>query len=90
MKKKVHIVVSGLVQGVFFRASAREEANRLGLSGVARNLADGGVQIDAEGEEGSLGKLIDWCRHGPRGARVEGVEVEWADNLEGWSDFRIR
>lgn len=89
MKKRVSIFVNGLVQGVFFRASARREANRLGLFGMARNLPDGGVRIDAEGEEGSLVQLADWCRRGPRGARVEGVQIEWAGDLVGWSEFKV-
>ena len=67
-------VVSGRVQGVFFRASAREEAVRLGLTGHARNLADGTVEVVACGEDAALAQLESWLAHGPPLARVGRVE----------------
>ena len=69
------ILVSGRVQGVFFRASCRDEADRLGLTSSASNLHDGRVEVIAEGDEGALAKLIAWCEHGPPHAQVETVEV---------------
>ena len=66
-------IVSGRVQGVFFRASARREAERLGLNGHARNLADGSVEVVASGEEAALHELEVWLQHGPPPARVERV-----------------
>lgn len=65
--------VSGKVQGVFFRASTRTEAVRLRLSGHARNLADGRVEVVAQGEAAALGELEAWLRQGPPRARVEEV-----------------
>lgn len=69
------ILVSGRVQGVFYRDSCRREADRLGLSGSARNLDDGRVEVIAEGDEGAVQDLIDWCRSGPSHADVDDVEV---------------
>lgn len=68
--------ISGKVQGVFFRASARQKAVELGCSGYAKNLADGRVEVVAIGEPAAVAQLIDWLRLGPPAARVTGVEVE--------------
>ena len=68
--------VSGRVQGVFYRASAREQATRLGLSGYARNLADGRVEVLAVGEPSAVARLIDWLHVGPPAASVNGVVVQ--------------
>lgn len=69
-----HVWVSGLVQGVFFRESTRREAERLGVKGWVRNLPDGRVEAVFEGEAGPVAALVAWCRSGPPGARVEGLE----------------
>ncbi|MDW8479973.1 MAG: acylphosphatase [Xanthomonadales bacterium] len=74
-------LVSGRVQGVFFRASTAEEAGRLGLRGFARNLADGRVEVVAEGEAEALEALARWLWRGPPLARVEAV-VETAPGEE--------
>jgi len=68
--------VSGKVQGVFFRASTREQALRLGLSGRARNLADGRVEVIAAGDGQSLEKLARWLQEGPPSSKVESVARE--------------
>jgi len=68
-------VVSGKVQGVWFRASAKREADRLGVSGHARNLADGSVEVLACGEADAVAALIEWLHSGPPLARVERVTV---------------
>lgn len=67
-------LVSGKVQGVFFRAATRERATALGLSGHARNLADGRVEVLAAGDAAALETLAAWLAHGPPSARVEQVE----------------
>ena len=69
-------LVSGKVQGVFFRASTRQKAVELGCAGYAHNLADGRVEVLAIGEPSSVAKLIDWLRAGPPAAHVSGVEVQ--------------
>ena len=66
--------VSGRVQGVFFRASTREQALRLGLAGSATNLADGRVEVVASGSPAALTELEAWLRHGPPQAQVETLE----------------
>lgn len=66
-------LVSGKVQGVFFRASARNEALRLGLHGHARNLSDGSVEVVAKGSDAALQELEQWLRMGPPAARVDEV-----------------
>ena len=71
-------IVSGRVQGVFFRASARDEALRLKLCGYAKNLADGTVELLACGDEAALDALERWLRRGPPAARVERVQRETA------------
>ncbi|GAA4015980.1 acylphosphatase [Hymenobacter fastidiosus] len=67
--------IFGRVQGVFFRQSARQQAERLGLTGYARNNPDGTVTIEAEGPAAALARLEAWCRHGPPAARVDKVEA---------------
>ncbi len=84
-----HLVVRGGVQGVWFRASTQETAQRLGLAGWVRNRPDGTVEIHAEGPEAPLKELIQWCHQGPPLARVEAVDLEWVEP-EGLTQFEIR
>jgi acylphosphatase len=67
-------IVSGKVQGVFFRASARDRAQALGLRGFAKNLADGRVEILAAGDDATIDELAAWLREGPPLARVDDLE----------------
>lgn len=83
MLKRIQIVVSGKVQGVFFRASAREKARELGLRGFVKNEADGSVYIEAVGPEENLKKFTGWCYVGPSKAMVTDVQVKEA----AFSDF---
>jgi acylphosphatase len=69
-------LVGGRVQGVFFRASAREQAQRLGLTGYVRNLPDGRVEVLACGSVEALARMRDWLRTGPPQADVTGVACE--------------
>lgn len=75
MIKHLSIKVYGKVQGVFFRATAKEEADKLGIKILAENKPDGSVYIDAEGEEKKLDEFVAWCHNGPNLAQVEKVEV---------------
>ena len=82
------VVVQGFVQGVFFRDTIRRRALTRGVSGWARNEPDGSVQAVFEGEPAAVEALVELCREGPRGARVDRIEV--ADELpEGLSGFSI-
>ncbi|MGR9106319.1 MAG: acylphosphatase [Gammaproteobacteria bacterium] len=89
MEKCVHILVKGRVQGVFFRASARECALDFGLRGLVRNLRDGRVEIVACGPESALEQFLTWCSQGPPDARVDDVQVEdWTSDCE-YDTFRV-
>ena len=74
--KGVEIIVKGKVQGVYFRASAKQRAMMLGVSGTVRNQEDGTVCIKANGGADQIHKMVDWCKKGPALARVKGVEVK--------------
>lgn len=74
--KHLKIRVTGRVQGVWFRGSAAEQAERLRVTGWARNCPDGSVEVVACGPADRVDELVGWLRHGPRLARVDGVEVE--------------
>ena len=86
---RAKINISGQVQGVFFRRSAKLEAEKLGIVGWARNLDDGSVEVMAEGDRENVDEFIKWCKSGPPFAKVEKVEVEEQKGLEGFSDFSI-
>lgn len=73
--RRVHLLASGRVQGVFFRASARKEARRLGCTGWARNLPDGRLEAEAQGSADAVDGFVAFCERGPGRARVEHLEV---------------
>jgi acylphosphatase len=70
------LLVSGRVQGVFYRDSCRQKAEEQGIGGSARNLSDGRVEIIVEGDDDAVERMTQWCRQGSEAARVESVEVE--------------
>jgi acylphosphatase len=74
-RQRLEVLISGRVQGVWFRASTRDEARRRGLDGWVRNLPDGRVEALFEGDAPALEGMLDWCRVGPPGARVDAVET---------------
>jgi acylphosphatase len=77
--KRAHVRVQGSVQGVFFRVETRDRARSLGVSGWVRNLQDGAVEAVFEGPEDGVESMVEWCRRGPAGARVEAIDVDWED-----------
>ncbi|MGQ4892169.1 MAG: acylphosphatase [Candidatus Njordarchaeia archaeon] len=89
-KIRAHVYISGLVQGVFFRASTKEVADKLGVKGFVRNLPDGRVEAVFEGDEESVKKIIEWCHRGPPAARVESVEVQYEDYKGEFDSFEIK
>jgi acylphosphatase len=89
MKARVHVFVSGRVQGVFFRAETADMADRLGLVGWVRNLPDGRVEALFEGEKADVEKALDFCRRGPPGARVRNLDLKWEDWEGEFQDFRV-
>ena len=80
----------GLVQGVYYRASTVESAGRLGVAGWVRNCPDGSVELEAEGPPAAVEGLLAWCRTGPAGARVSGVDVEWLSPTGSERTFRVK
>jgi acylphosphatase len=82
------IIVSGKVQGVFYRQSTKEKAASLGIGGTVKNEEDGSVRIIATGHKEQLDELVSWCRRGPAKARVEEVVVETIA-LQQFSSFTI-
>ena len=86
---RARILISGLVQGVFFRRETTDTARRLGITGWVRNLSDGRVESVAEGEKARLDELIRFCHSGPPGARVRSVEVVWLEYTGEFRGFRI-
>ena len=74
--RRTHLQITGVVQGVFYRETARREASRLGLAGWVRNRADGSVEAVAEGAADAVEAFVTWCRRGPTQARVEHVAVQ--------------
>lgn len=89
MKKRLRIVVSGRVQGVWYRASTRSQAQSLELLGEVWNRLDGRVEIIAEGPEEGLQQFLAWCNAGPPGARVDGLESSWSPATGEFDEFRI-
>jgi acylphosphatase len=90
MQRAIHCLVSGHVQGVFFRASASERANQLGVSGWARNLPDGRVEVLAAGEDDAVDAFRGWLDQGPPAARVDHVEDVETDPGDAPDGFEIR
>jgi acylphosphatase len=88
MVRHVNIRVVGRVQGVFFRATAKDVARSLGLCGFARNEPDGSVYIEAEGESERIDKFLAWCRLGPPRAAVSNVEITDGET-RGYKEFVI-
>lgn len=90
MKVRAHVFVNGRVQGVFFRSETRYEAKKRGVKGWIRNMPDDRVEAVFEGKEESVKELIEFCRRGPRGARVTGINVIWESYTGEFRDFKIR
>lgn len=87
---RIHLIIQGRVQGVFFRSSILEQTSRMRLTGWVRNCPDGSVEIVAEGLRKKIQDLIGWCHHGPPGAHVHNVRLHWEDFKGEFQDFHIR
>jgi len=88
--QRVHMIIHGIVQGVFFRANAKKAAERLGLKGYARNMANGSVEVVAEGPELKIKEFIEYCKKGPRAARVDKVDVHFEEARNEFDGFEVR
>lgn len=88
--KRAELKIYGKVQGVFFRASTREQARARGLGGWVENKADGTVEAVVEGPREEVEELVDWAHDGPSSAEVERVEVEWKAASGDHTTFEVR
>lgn len=89
MKARARVIISGRVQGVYYRSCMKDEARNLGLCGWVKNRRDGSVEGVLEGNREDIERLIEWCGKGPPLAEVSGVAVEWEDFAGEFSGFRI-
>ena len=88
-RASLHVAVSGIVQGVFYRRFVLQEATRLSVQGRVRNLYDGRVEVEAEGERQKLEQLVKKLHKGPSGAQVADVATEWSEYRAEFKDFRV-
>lgn len=86
--KTVKILIEGVVQGVFFRAFAKEQAENFGLNGYVKNLEDGRVEVVVEGYEKDVNRMIEACKRGPIHSKIRDIELEKMKH-QGFEDFRI-
>lgn len=87
--KCIHLIVSGRVQGVFFRDNTRRKALELGLKGYAKNLPDGDVEVVAQGDERKIHELTEFIKKGPGISKVENVQIKHKE-LENFEKFEIK
>ncbi|MEM3881072.1 MAG: acylphosphatase [Candidatus Bathyarchaeia archaeon] len=90
MKARAHVLVSGKVQGVFFRSATKQKAEVYGVKGWVRNLADGRVEAVFEGEEDAGKAMIEFCKRGPPAAQVTNVDVSWEKPTGEFTTFKVR
>ncbi|MBN2603301.1 MAG: acylphosphatase [Candidatus Thermoplasmatota archaeon] len=90
MKSKVQVIISGRVQGVWFRANTKNKAEQLGITGWVRNTNNGKVEALFEGEDEVLEKMLKWCNHGPPMAEVTDVKVKRNPDTDEHDSFSIK
>ena len=86
---RLHVIISGRVQGVFFRMTSQQQALHYDLTGWVRNCRNGTVELLAEGDKNNLSKMLEWCHEGPAASHVTGVEKRWKDGSGEFTDFVI-
>lgn len=89
-KIRAHVIISGRVQGVYYRQSAFHKAVEFGLKGWVRNLSNGRVEAVFEGEEIIIEKMLEWCKEGPSMTRVTHLEIDKQTFLDSFNDFKIK
>ncbi|HWB71744.1 MAG TPA: acylphosphatase [Egibacteraceae bacterium] len=88
--RRVRVLVSGDVQGVFFRTTTEDQARELGVTGWVKNRGDGRVEAEFQGPPDAVDRAVDFCRQGPGRAHVTDVEISDIDPVEGESGFQVR
>ena len=85
----VHLIIKGKVQGVYFRASAKDVADEIGIKGWVKNTEEGNVEAMVSGNNDQVQKFIEWCRTGPRRAIVHHVDIIHKEEDESFSAFHV-
>jgi acylphosphatase len=88
MKKAVRLYINGTVQGVFFRAFIKENAERNNVKGFSRNLEDGRIEVFIEGEPDNVNKVVELCKKGPRHAQIRSVDIK-AEKFQDFKTFKV-
>lgn len=88
--KRVRILVEGRLQGINFRYHTQQQAQSLGLTGFVRLLSDGRIEIDAQGDDESIEKLLAWCQEGPQSSHLKSILFRYDEPSEHTSDFIVR
>lgn len=88
--KRIHVFISGRVQGVFFRAETQRAAMDFDLTGWVRNVPDGRVEAVFEGNDANVDKMLAWCHHGPPAARVQEVIINEEPYIGEFKDFSVK
>ena len=89
-KKRAHAIISGRVQGVFYRSETQKAAQQHGVAGWVKNRSDGTVEAVFEGAENDVAGMLEWCKTGSPQARVENVDVTWEEPTGEFSGFNVR
>jgi acylphosphatase len=87
---RVRILIEGRLQGANFRFNAQKEASRLNLVGFIRNLADGRIEIEAQGEQDQVDKILAWCQEEPHGSQIKSILFRYDDPINRYSEFNVR
>jgi acylphosphatase len=88
--KRVRILIEGRMQGINFRYHTQQQAQKLGLAGFVRNLSDGRIEIDAQGDDASVEEMLTWCQEGPQSAQLKSILFRYDEPNEHVSDFIVR
>ena len=89
MTARVHVIITGKVQGVCFRIATKQEADKYGVTGWVRNRIDGSVEAVFEGKKDKVGPVLKWCGDGPLTARVKKVETIWEEHKNEFQTFQV-
>ncbi|MDP7506784.1 MAG: acylphosphatase [Candidatus Woesearchaeota archaeon] len=89
MKKRLHLIIHGTVQGVFFRDFTKQQAKSLNITGYVKNQTGNSVELVAEGEEESLNQLLQLCKQGPSSAEVTNLNIKWEEYKNEFKEFSI-
>lgn len=88
MKKSIRLYITGTVQGIFYRAFVKENAEKLNLKGFVRNLEDGKVEIFLEGDNENVDKMIELCKQGPKHSQIKNVELK-EEKFQDFKQFKV-